>query len=89
VNNQAEGNMRNIYGVFFLLTLSIAASSFAATGGKRVATMKEFNSVVCPYVERKMIEGLNARGVEKLINENAQTIEVLSSIYSNLGCANK
>jgi hypothetical protein len=88
VHNQAEGNMRKIYSVFLLLTLSIT-SSFAATGGKRVATMKEFNSVVCPYVERKMIEGLNARGVEKLINENAQTIEVLSSIYSNLDCAHK
>jgi hypothetical protein len=88
VHNQAEGNMRNIYGVFLLLTLSIT-SSFAATGGKRVATMKEFNSVVCPYIERKMKEGLNTKGVEKLINENAQTIEVLSSIYSNLDCAHK
>ena len=83
--------MKNIYGVFFLLILPITASSgvFAAAGGKRVATMEEFNFVVCSYVERKMIEGLNAKGVEKLINENAQTIDVLSSIYSNLDCAHK
>ena len=83
--------MKNIYGVFFLLTLSITTSSgaFAAPGGKRVATMKEFNAVVCSYVERKMREGLNDRGVEKLISEYAQTIDVLSSIYNNLGCANK
>jgi len=40
-------------------------------------------------MERKMREGLNDRGVEKLISEYAQTIEVLSSIYSNLGCAKK
>ena len=81
--------MRILYGVFFLLALSTTASSYAATGGKKIVTMREFNAVVCPYVERKMIEGLNAKGVEKLINENAQTIDVLSSIYSNLGCANK
>ena len=83
--------MKNIVGVFFLLILSITASSgvFAATGGKKVATMEEFNAVVCAYVERKMKEGLNDRGVEKLISEYAQTIEVLSSIYSNLGCAKK
>ena len=83
--------MKNIYGVFFLLTLSITASSgvFAATGGKKVATMKEFDAVVCSYVERKMIEGLNNRGVEKLINEHAQTINILASSYKNLGCATK
>lgn len=83
--------MKNSYSVFFLLTLSIATSSgaFAASSDKRVATMKEFNAVVCSYVERKMKEGLNDRGVEKLISEYAQTIEVLSSIYNNLGCANK
>ena len=83
--------MKNSYSVFFLLTLSIATSSgaFAASSDKRVATMKEFNAVVCSYVERKMRQGLNDRGVEKLISENAQTIEVLSSIYNNLGCANK
>ena len=83
--------MKNIYGVFFLLTLSITISSgaLAAPGGKRAATMKEFNVVVCSYVERKMREGLNDRGVEKLISEYAQTIEVLSSIYNNLDCTNK
>jgi predicted Fe-Mo cluster-binding NifX family protein len=83
--------MKNIYGVFFLLILSITVSSgvFAATGGKKVATMKEFNAVVCSYVARKMKEGLNERGIEKLINEHARTIDVLSSIYRNLGCANK
>jgi len=83
--------MKNIVGVFFLLILSITVSSgvFAATGGKKVVTMEEFNAVVCAYVERKMKEGLNDRGVEKLISEYAQTIDVLSSIHSNLGCANK
>ena len=83
--------MKNIYSVFFLLTFSVTTSSgvFAAPGGKRVATMEEFNAVVCSYVERKMREGLNDRGVEKLISEYAQTIDVLSSIYNNLGCANK
>ena len=83
--------MKNIVGVFFLLILSITVSSgvFAATGGKKVVTMEEFNAVVCAYVERKMKDGLNDRGVDKLISEYAQTIEILSSIYNNLNCARK
>ncbi|HAJ91276.1 MAG TPA: hypothetical protein DCO71_01425 [Gammaproteobacteria bacterium] len=83
--------MKNIVAVCFLVILSITASSgaFAATGGKKIATMEEFNAVVCAYVESKMKAGLNDRGVEKLISEYAQTIDVLSSIYNNLGCASK
>jgi hypothetical protein len=83
--------MKIIYGICILLTLSVASSSgaLAAPGGKRVATMEQFNAVVCSYVEKKLKDGLNDRGVEKLINEYAQTIEILSSIYNNLGCASK
>jgi len=83
--------MRIIVGVFFLLVLSIISSSaaLAAPAGKRIATMVEFNTVVCAYVERKMKDGLNDRGVDKLISEYAQTIEILSSIYNNLNCARK
>lgn len=83
--------MKIINGVFFLLVLSITSSSavLAAPGGKRITTMNEFNTVVCAYVERRMKDGLNDRGVEKLISEYAQTIEILSSIYNNLDCAKK
>jgi len=83
--------MKLIYGACILLTLSVTTSSgaFAAPGGKRVVTMEEFNTVICSYVEKKMKDGLNDRGVEKLINEYAQTIEILSSIYYNLDCAHK
>ena len=78
--------MKIIYGVFFLLILPVTSSStaLAAPGGKRITTMNEFNNVVCAYVERKMTDGLNDRGVDKLISEYAQTIEILSSIYKNL-----
>lgn len=83
--------MNIINGVFFLLVLSITSSSavLAAPGGNRITTMNEFNTVVCAYVERRMKDGLNDRGVEKLISEYAQTIEILSSIYNNLDCAKK
>ena len=72
-----------------MLSVTPASSVFAAPGGKKVATMEEFSAVVCAYVERKMKKGLNDRGIEKLISEYAQTIEVLSSIYKNLDCAIK
>lgn len=83
--------MKILSGIYLLLTLSVTSSSvvLAAPAGKRVATMEQFNAVVCSYVEKKMQDGLNDRGVEKLINEYAQTIEILSSIYNNLGCARK
>lgn len=79
--------MEFVYGIFFLLMLSISASSgvFAAAGGKKVTTMEEFNAMVCASLERKMKEGLSDSGVEKFISEYAQTIDVFSTIYSNLG----
>ena len=84
------GNMKTIFGVFFLvLSITSSSTALAAPVGKRITTMDEFSTVVCAYVERKMKDGLNDRGVEKLISEYAQTIEILSSIYNNLNCARK